>query len=123
MKITAKTKSGLDAVIMYFHNEFWCGHVLSEYVTHGFCCFVWYPDGIVVQAHRDFDIDLKTIQYRGYNIRYDRKPIPTSEHDWDFAHGDYDGAPDSGDVRCGTASSLESATQMIDNIEGGFSED
>jgi hypothetical protein len=52
--------------------------------------------------------------YRGYNITYWRKPIPTAAWDYDFAHEDYDGAPDSGDHRCGNAASVEEAREMID---------
>ena len=117
MNITAKTKSGLDAAIKYFYNEQWCGHVISEYVSGGFCLFEWFPCGFVSGAHADFDIDLSTIEYRGYKISYEIKSAPTPEFDWDFAHKDYDGAPDSDDIRCGTASSLEDAIQQIDDIE------
>ncbi len=114
--IKAKTKSGLDAVIKYFYNDQWCGHVLSEYVAGGFCLFEWYPDGLARGAHADFDIDLQTIQYNGYKIAYETKPIPTIDHDWNFSHEDYDGAPDSGDTRCGTASGLKDAIQQINEL-------
>ena len=55
-------------------------------------------------------------QYRDYTISHDPKPIPDRSHDWDFAHDDFDGAPDSYDPRCGTAASLEEAKQRIDEI-------
>lgn len=44
-----------------------------------------------------------------YTIFYDPKPIPLRSCDWDWAHTDYDGAPDSNDKRCGNESSLEAA--------------
>lgn len=50
--------------------------------------------------------------YRGFQIRYDPKPIPAScGVDWDWWHPDYAGP---GDSRCGNAKSLEAAQQAID---------
>lgn len=55
-------------------------------------------------------------QYRGYNITYWAKPVPTRAWDYDFAHEDYDGAPDSGDHRCGNGASVEDCKEQIDEI-------
>lgn len=52
--------------------------------------------------------------YRNYTITHAPKPIPTRACDYDYAHEDYDGAPDSGDHRCGNASSLAEAKALID---------
>jgi hypothetical protein len=57
-----------------------------------------------------------SVEYKEYKITYDRKPYPTSAFDFDFAHEDYDGAPDSHDVRCGNAGSIEEAKEAIDEI-------
>lgn len=62
--------------------------------------------------------DPRRITYRGYGISYDPPPIPIRIHDWTFAHDDFDGAPDSGDMRCGTAASIEDCKQQIDELEG-----
>lgn len=56
------------------------------------------------------------VRYRDYDITYDLKPIPTSAFDFNFAHEDFDGAPDSHDVRSGNAGSLKEAREMIDEI-------
>ena len=55
-------------------------------------------------------------KYRGYTISYWAKPVPTRAWDYDFSHEDYDGAPDSGDNRCGNARSLEQAKEFIDEL-------
>jgi hypothetical protein len=62
-------------------------------------------------------------KYRGYSITIWANPFPGSDWECDFAHEDYDGAPDSGDHRCGAARSLEQAKELIDeqiedNMEG-----
>lgn len=57
------------------------------------------------------------IRYKGYSITYHPKPIPTRDHDFEFVHDDYDGAPDSHDHRSGTAGNPEDAKRMIDDIE------
>jgi len=59
----------------------------------------------------------KPMQYRGYLLTREAKPIPTSAWDWDFAHHDFDGAPDSGDHRCGSAASVADCLDRIDEIE------
>jgi hypothetical protein len=51
------------------------------------------------------------MKYRGYVIVNDPPPIPSRDHDWQFAHEDYDGPEDN---RCGTAPSLEAAKAEID---------
>jgi hypothetical protein len=57
----------------------------------------------------------KDVQYRGYVIRWDPKPIPPDmAGDWSFEHEAYDGAPDSEDGRCGCAITLEDAKMQID---------
>lgn len=56
---------------------------------------------------------------RHWHIEYVPKPIPDRRHDFDFWHDDYDGAPDSGDNRCGTAESVEDALEQIREIENG----
>ena len=53
-------------------------------------------------------------QYRGYRIDFWRKPIPTDVFDYDFCHEDYDGAPDSGDHRCGNGRSITDCKSQID---------
>lgn len=49
--------------------------------------------------------------YRSFRIEYDPPPIPDRNHDWQWAHQDYDGP---GDSRCGTSSSLEASKVAID---------
>ncbi len=56
------------------------------------------------------------VDYRGYKITHSLKPIPTSAFDFNFAHEDYDGAPDSHDVRSGNAGSIVEAKELIDEI-------
>ena len=55
--------------------------------------------------------------YGDYIITYDRKPVPTDAFDYDWRHRDYDGAPDSGDRRCGCEASVEDCIASIDEIE------
>jgi hypothetical protein len=56
------------------------------------------------------------MEYRGYIIKYDPKPIPDRGFDWDYYHEDYDGAPDSGDRRCGAVATMADAKDMIDEL-------
>ncbi len=63
------------------------------------------------------------MKYRGYTISHDPKPIPDRSADFDFSHEDFDGAPDSGDNRCGTAGSLKDACSQIDGMLEGAQED
>jgi hypothetical protein len=51
-----------------------------------------------------------------WHIKRNPKPIPSRAHDWDWHHADYDGAPDSGDHRCGTAKSRADAISQIEEI-------
>ena len=60
-------------------------------------------------------------RYRNWTISYRAAPIPIRDCDWSFSHDDYDGAPDSGDVRCGVAASLEAAMRRIDELEEEYS--
>lgn len=57
------------------------------------------------------------MKYLNYNIEYNTKSIPTRSFDWDFWADGYDGAPDSGDIRCGTGSSIEDCIEQIEEIE------
>ena len=52
-------------------------------------------------------------------ITHNAKPIPDRSHDFDFVHEDYDGAPDSGDKRCGTAGSPQDAMRACHALEHG----
>ena len=52
-------------------------------------------------------------------ITYNPKPIPNRSHDFDYVHKDYDGAPDSGDKRCGTAGSPPDAMRACHALEHG----
>ena len=54
--------------------------------------------------------------YRDFIIEHNPPPIPIRSCDWAFMHKDFDGAPDSGDVRCGTGPSEESCKSQIDEI-------
>ena len=49
------------------------------------------------------------VEYRGYWIRESNQPIP-----FEFYHDSYDGAPDSGDNRCGLANDILEAMEAID---------
>ncbi len=70
------------------------------------------------QGLDDYDVPAKyadgQARYRGYTIWSIPTPIPDRSHDWSWVHDEYDGAPDSGDDRCGTAASLEAAKRAID---------
>ncbi len=55
-----------------------------------------------------------SLEYRDYAIKYDPPPIPDRSHDWNYAHKEYDGAPDSGDHRSGTAPTYDDARAAID---------
>ena len=59
---------------------------------------------------------MSPIAYRGFWIEYDPPPIPVRTCDWRWWHDSYDGAPDSGDRRCGASPSLEAAQQDIDEM-------
>ncbi len=67
-------------------------------------------------------------EYKNYFIEYDPPPIPIRSCDWQFAHKDYDGAPEDSfgppmDKRCGTAGSLELAKASIDDLIEMYPED
>lgn len=59
-------------------------------------------------------ISHSSITYRQFRIGYDPPPIPVRDFDWYFVHEDYDGAPDSGDSRCGYAASKLAAMGEVD---------
>lgn len=57
----------------------------------------------------------ETVEYRGYRIYWNPKPIPESMVGyWSFVADGYDGAEDSDDGRCGDAHSVEDAKRQID---------
>lgn len=51
--------------------------------------------------------------YREYRI-YPASYSPAAQFDWEFAHTDYDGAPDGNDNRCGRGASLQDCIDQID---------
>lgn len=58
-----------------------------------------------------------TIHYGPWRICFDPPPIPVRTCDWQFYHEDFDGAPDAGDNRCGSAASFADALNECDAIE------
>jgi hypothetical protein len=62
----------------------------------------------------DFDAMTTPMDYRGYNITYWPKPIPSRAHDYDFVHQDYDGP---GDNRVGSCGSIRDCILEIEQIE------
>ena len=54
------------------------------------------------------------LEYKGWHIQYNPKPIPIRSADFDVFAEDYDGAPDSGDTRSFTCVSIEEAKAEID---------
>ena len=54
--------------------------------------------------------------YNEWQIRYDPKPIPIRDFDWDFVHPNYDGA-DGGNGLAGNAASIEECIKHIKEIE------
>lgn len=56
------------------------------------------------------------VRYRGFIITYDPPPIPIRSCDWQFVAEGYDGAPDSGDYRCGSAATEDDAMEQIDEL-------
>lgn len=65
---------------------------------------------------------MSKIEYRGYIIEYDPPPIPIRSRDWAFMANGFDGAPDSGDNRCGTGPTLEDCKRQINEIEDEYAE-
>ena len=49
-----------------------------------------------------------------WTIYKDPPPIPTRDHDWHYVHDAYDGP---GDLRCGSAASLEACLAAIHEQE------
>ncbi len=60
--------------------------------------------------------------YGDWTISYDPPPIPFRGLDYTYTHKDYDGAPDSGDRRCGYAGSVDECKADIDEIEAEAAE-
>ena len=54
-----------------------------------------------------------SIKYKNYVITYNPKPVPCRQFDYDFVHEDFDGAPDSEDIRCGTGESVVDCKDLI----------
>ena len=70
----------------------------------------------------DYRYELKSTpfaqwEYGPWRISYGPKPIPTTAFDYDWWHDDFDGAPDAGDNRCGSAGSLDDAIEAIHEWE------
>ena len=57
------------------------------------------------------------MNYKGFIISHDPKPIPSRAFDWDYMHEDFDGAPDAEDNRCGNGASLQDCKDQIDDGE------
>jgi hypothetical protein len=55
----------------------------------------------------------------GWHVQYDPKPIPDRRFDWGYVHEDYDGAPDSGDTRCGACPSVKACIDEINELHKG----
>ena len=60
---------------------------------------------------------IAVIKWGEYRLEFDPKPIPSRAHDWNWTHIDYDGAPDSNDIRCGTGASVADCVEQIREIE------
>ncbi len=56
-------------------------------------------------------------KYGDWWIVLNEKPGPNYDFDYDYYHIDYDGAEDSGDIRCGNTKSILHAMDEIDAIE------
>jgi hypothetical protein len=54
------------------------------------------------------------IKYRGWEISLTQNPY---QDGYDYAHESFDGAPDSGDDRCGFARTVAEAKTEIDEYE------
>lgn len=63
-------------------------------------------------------MESQPMRYRDkWTIYYDPPPIGSRVADFQFAHDDYDGAEDSGDIRCGFGPSAPACCKAIDAIE------
>ena len=67
--------------------------------------------------HKPTEIAKNVFSYRNYVVQPDPPPIPDRSYDWNFHHDDFDGAPDSGDTRCGYAASPQACYDAIDELE------
>lgn len=68
------------------------------------------------QHHHVSKLSDSHFMYRDYQVQYEPPPVPSRDYDWCFAHDDFDGAPDSGDARCGYAKSADDCFTAIDEI-------
>lgn len=59
---------------------------------------------------------IQPLKYRGYTITHDPPPIPYPSFAWQFVHEGYDGAPDGGDIRCGSGASEDDCKAQIDEL-------
>ena len=82
--------------------------------------YEWGAGIICIDCH----VELTPEDFDDYILKYDPKPIPDRNHDWEVTHKDYDGAPidslDTGspDDRHFTGASLEEVWgQVIDYNE------
>lgn len=53
--------------------------------------------------------------YRGYHVG-PAAYSPAAQFDWEFAHEDFDGAPDGNDNRCGRGASASDCMAQIDDL-------
>ena len=81
----------------------------------GYMCDACYEKESIVDAREN--IALKKIKSLGYAIEYNPPPIPMRCCDWQYAHEDFDGAPDANDPRCGTGPDPESCLAAIEDLE------
>lgn len=58
---------------------------------------------------------MKPVEYKGFSITHEPKPIPTKTMDYDWIHPDYDGA-DGGNGLCGNGQSVEDCKEQIDEL-------
>lgn len=56
------------------------------------------------------------LRYGEWHITHSVKPIPWRCFDYEFYHDGFDGAPDSGDTRCGSGMSVQDCLNQIDQI-------
>lgn len=55
------------------------------------------------------------LSYKNCQISYDPPSIPDINYLW--SHVDYDGAPDSKDIRCGFGRTVEDCIRQIDDMD------
>jgi len=57
-----------------------------------------------------------SIKIDGWSVKCNPKPIPTTSHDYDFWHDDFDGE----NGLCGTAASVADAINCINDLIDGY---